>query len=65
MLIAGKTGDASLVDHLVRKMEKYAIGLENQIQEKTTQFMEEKERNKKYAKQYSPKVNEEMGNIAE
>ncbi|OQV16973.1 Atrial natriuretic peptide receptor 1 [Hypsibius exemplaris] len=53
--IVGK-GSANIVDYLLARMEQYANNLEEQVVEKTRQFMEEKKRSEELLGQLLPKV---------
>lgn len=52
--IIGKMGD-NIVDHLLKRMKEYAGELELQVQEKTHQFMAEKQRSEDLLCQLLPK----------
>ncbi|OQV23376.1 putative Atrial natriuretic peptide receptor 2 [Hypsibius exemplaris] len=51
--ILGKTGD-NIVDVLLQRMEQYTVDLELKVDEKTQQFMEEKERSEQLLGQLLP-----------
>ncbi|OQV13912.1 Atrial natriuretic peptide receptor 1 [Hypsibius exemplaris] len=53
--IVGK-GSSNIVEHLLERMELYANNLEEQVAEKTRQFMEEKSRSEELLSQLLPKV---------
>ncbi|XP_055329526.1 atrial natriuretic peptide receptor 1-like [Paramacrobiotus metropolitanus] len=53
--ISGFAGN-NLVDHLLKRMEKYALDLEEQVAYKTQQFMEEKLRSEELLGQMLPKA---------
>ncbi|GAV08190.1 hypothetical protein RvY_17920 [Ramazzottius varieornatus] len=55
MLVRNKISTVGLVDHLIKKMEKYSLELEKQVEQKTNQFMEEKERSRNILDQILPK----------
>ncbi|OQV23264.1 Atrial natriuretic peptide receptor 1 [Hypsibius exemplaris] len=52
--VLGKTGD-NIVDVLLQRMEQYTANLEAKVDEKTHQFMEEKERSEQLLGQLLPK----------
>ena len=52
--IVGK-GSANIIDYLMARMEQYANNLEEQVAEKTRQFMEEKKRSEELLSQLLPK----------
>ncbi|XP_055334710.1 atrial natriuretic peptide receptor 1-like [Paramacrobiotus metropolitanus] len=53
-MVIGKVGD-NIVDHLLKRMEEYAEELQQQVAEKTDQFMEEKRRSEELLGQLLPK----------
>ncbi|OQV13909.1 Atrial natriuretic peptide receptor 2 [Hypsibius exemplaris] len=53
--IVGRGSD-NIIDHLLERMEIYANNLEEQVAEKTRQFMEEKARSEELLSQLLPKV---------
>ncbi|GAU88434.1 hypothetical protein RvY_01134-4 [Ramazzottius varieornatus] len=52
--IAGKASN-NIIDHLLRRMEQYANSLEEQVAQKTEQFMEEKRRSEELLSQLLPR----------
>ncbi|OQV20223.1 Atrial natriuretic peptide receptor 1 [Hypsibius exemplaris] len=52
----GGISGGNLIDHLIKRMEKYATDLEEQVATKTQQFMEEKDRSEQLLSQMLPKA---------
>lgn len=52
--VIGNSGD-NIIDHLLKRMEQYASDLEQQVAEKTEQFMEEKRRSEELLSQLLPR----------
>ncbi|XP_055350346.1 atrial natriuretic peptide receptor 1-like [Paramacrobiotus metropolitanus] len=52
--VIGNSGD-NIIDHLLKRMEQYASDLEQQVEEKTAQFMEEKRRSEELLGQLLPR----------
>jgi atrial natriuretic peptide receptor A len=48
-------GTGNILDYLLQRMEQYANNLEDQVAEKTQQFMEEKDRSEQLLQQLLPK----------
>ncbi|XP_055346518.1 atrial natriuretic peptide receptor 1-like [Paramacrobiotus metropolitanus] len=52
--VVGRAGE-NIVDHLIKRMEQYAAGLEHEVEVKMKQFMEERQRSAAFLAQLLPK----------
>ncbi|XP_055352763.1 atrial natriuretic peptide receptor 1-like isoform X2 [Paramacrobiotus metropolitanus] len=52
--VVGRAGE-NIVDHLIKRMEQYAAGLEHEVEVKMKQFMEERQRSAAFLGQLLPK----------